>query len=201
MFWTYGPHRVTNYDVFDDAWLAMIDDENISMVYSDPPWGDGNMKYWRTINSKTTGHDYNAHSFQQLIERLMTLAKRVERYMCIETGLRFVEQWEGVLANEFPYLEKKSLVYSSKNLPNVLFISGRLPIPDIPCDGMKGYPIVKMVVSALAEKEAIILDPCCGMGYTAQAAIDTGMHFRGNEFNAARLEKTKERLQKAIGHD
>jgi hypothetical protein len=34
------------------------------------------------------------------------------------------------------------------------------------------------------------------MGYTAQAAIDNGLAFRGNELNAKRLEKTVARLSK-----
>jgi predicted methyltransferase len=39
-----------------------------------------------------------------------------------------------------------------------------------------------------------ILDPCCGMGYTAQIAIDNGMYFYGNELNAKRLQKTINRF-------
>jgi len=40
------------------------------------------------------------------------------------------------------------------------------------------------------------MDLCCGMGYTAQACVDNGLSFVGNEFNMARLQKTINRLRK-----
>jgi len=36
----------------------------------------------------------------------------------------------------------------------------------------------------------------CGMGYTAQATVDRGISFRGNELNKKRLDKTIARLSK-----
>ena len=42
------------------------------------------------------------------------------------------------------------------------------------------------------------MDLCCGMGYTAQACIDNGLKFIGNELNEKRLGKTIGRLQR--GH-
>jgi predicted methyltransferase len=45
-------------------------------------------------------------------------------------------------------------------------------------------------------KMGIVLDPMCGMGYTAQAAIKYGLAFRGNELNSVRLQKTIDRLHR-----
>ena len=44
----------------------------------------------------------------------------------------------------------------------------------------------------------VVLDPMCGMGYTAQATAGMGLTFRGNELNATRLRKTIDRLQKSL---
>jgi DNA modification methylase len=53
-----------------------------------------------------------------------------------------------------------------------------------------GADVSKNCIKAVAEEGAIVLDPCCGMGYTARAAVANKMRFRGNEFNSKRLQKT-----------
>ena len=71
--------------------------------------------------------------------------------------------------------------------------------------GTTGYTGVKAAFEPIAKlvkasnPRAIALDPCCGMGYTAQASIDFGLSFRGNELNEKRLGKTIARLEKAVG--
>lgn len=61
-----------------------------------------------------------------------------------------------------------------------------------------GYNTLKAaippLVSAIGAKT--ILDPFCGMGYTAQAAVDFDLQFFGNELNPDRLAKTEARLLK-----
>jgi DNA modification methylase len=65
------------------------------------------------------------------------------------------------------------------------------------CLNLKGLNLVKFVFTKMLPKDSsIVLDPMCGMGYTAQATVDAGLSFRGNELNQKRLEKTIKRLQK-----
>ena len=42
-----------------------------------------------------------------------------------------------------------------------------------------------------------VLDPCCGMGYTAKFALENNLIFRGNEINGKRLQCTIDKLEKA----
>ena len=59
-----------------------------------------------------------------------------------------------------------------------------------------GIQTLYNAVMPFAKPGKIILDPCCGMGYTAEVAIKSRMRFRGNELNMKRLEKTINRLKK-----
>ena len=58
-------------------------------------------------------------------------------------------------------------------------------------------PLVEYIFNYLnIPNDGICLDPMCGMGFTAQASINRGMSFYGNELNKKRLEKTILRLKK-----
>ncbi len=53
---------------------------------------------------------------------------------------------------------------------------------------------VKLVAAAIApwaEPDAILVDPCCGLGLMAKAAKKHKMRFFGNELNAARMARTQ----------
>lgn len=49
---------------------------------------------------------------------------------------------------------------------------------------------------ALGITSGIVLDPCCGKGYTARAAVAHGLTFRGNELNPERAAVTVAWLEK-----
>jgi len=66
------------------------------------------------------------------------------------------------------------------------------------CLELRGLPLVKYIFEALLSDDAqIVLDPMCGMGYTAQATVDRGICFYGNELNEKRLGKTVKRLERS----
>jgi len=64
------------------------------------------------------------------------------------------------------------------------------------CTEKEDLELVKYIFNYLEVPQGgICLDPMCGMGFTAQAAVNRGMRFFGNELNLKRLEKTKVRLK------
>ena len=92
-------------------------------------------------------------------------------------------------------------------LPLDIHILSKNPIDDYltmdffynACLGLKGYKLVDKIFKIYCPIDAqIILDPMCGMGYTAQATVDRGISFRGNELNKKRLDKTIKRLSKSV---
>ena len=45
-----GKHTVSNEDVQNVDFNKLLNGEKAHILYTDPPWGDGNMKYWCTLN-------------------------------------------------------------------------------------------------------------------------------------------------------
>lgn len=61
--------------------------------------------------------------------------------------------------------------------------------------GSIGYETVIKTMKKFQKAGGIVLDPCCGKGYSAKAALELGMKFRGNELNSKRLAETIARLK------
>lgn len=202
---SFGPHIVSNASVdhpqVDDLFA---DGRKAKIYYSDPPWGEGNTKYWATMATKNTGQTIPSIGYEALINRIMGLIKtHVYGQVFIETGLRWEEDTiQRMKAIGLSNIETARLLYNGggKKLENVIiFGSFDGSVGDLKrVAGMTGQKVAELAVAPFAEPGAILFDGCCGMGYSAAAAIAHGMEFRGNELNAVRLEKTIARLEKAL---
>lgn len=191
-------HRVTNLNVVDPGVDELFSDGRKALIlYSDPPWGEGNTKYWATMATKMTGKPHASVGYEALIGRIFDLiGKRVKGHVFIETGLR----WEDDTLRRMALVglrnvERTSLRYGG-GLENILlfgsFAGGRADLSRL--TGKSGAKVAEEAIAPLAVPGEILFDPCCGMGYSARAALLHGMEFRGNELNAKRLEKTIARL-------
>jgi len=204
---TIGRHAVTNQSIehaeVDDL-LASLMGRKVSVLYSDPPWGDGNMKYWVTMNKKMTGRDCKPLTYEQLLSRIFGFIHwHVDGHVFIETGVRWGDMLARRFVNEGLFgVSVFNLRYASGStlLQNSLVFGGTAQRHKFegldPCP-YRGADLVRRVVGHVKNPGGIVFDPCCGMGYTARAAIASGMDFIGNEFNAARLAKTVAILSRA----
>lgn len=177
-------------------------------MFSDPPWGDGNVGYWATKASKDTGREVPRISYEALISRVFDLADRyVTGYVFLETGPRWANDVAdrmgrlGLLSVESAMLRYRS---GSKWLENVIVAGakpGNAPAHLAALDavrGQHGAMVARECVRRTAAPGSVVFDPCCGMGYTARAALDNGCEFRGNELNEVRLAKTIARLEASL---
>lgn len=213
-----GPHRVRHGDAtkpLDD----LMGSDTAHILYSDPPWGEGNLKFWSKVNARMTGNEHVPATLADFFDAYFAAAhKYVTHYMLIEYGVRWRDtvQSRGIAAGFTPrgIINLKYRGGKGKGdaafLPLDLhvFTKGDLPVPEgyeAAVENSYGYdtlkravpPIVAAVRAQIGDGQPVtIMDHCCGMGYTAQAAVDNGLIFRGNEINAARLEKTLARLRK-----
>jgi hypothetical protein len=184
--------------------------DRADIMYSDPPWGEGNIRYWATMNRKMTGAEVQPAPLQSFLDAIFGIAGRyVSGFLLIEYGERWAAmiQQRGMQAGFQAHGIVKLRYRSGRDLlPLDLHLFAR-PGLNYPhgyaeaVEGSYGYDTLRRAVPPLVsavkkQMRPIILDPCCGMGYTAQAAIDNGLAFRGNELNAKRLEKTVARLSK-----
>lgn len=198
-----GKHRVRHGDINDAAGLSQLTQGVMADIfYSDPPWGSGNLKYWETMNRKmnnTTASVITTDVETFLKTVLSNAAEHTNGWVVIEYGKRWTDQVIQ-LAKEagLHYCGKVETLYSGgRPLDNIFFhTAGPRSIDLSSIHHLTGYNCVKQIFKLLKpEAGGVGMDLCCGMGYTAQACVDNGLSFIGNELNKKRLEKTIKRLQ------
>lgn len=199
-----GIHRVQHGDIMNGL-DELMEGDKADFIYSDPPWGQGNLTYWQTMNKKMTGKERNQIDYNKFIDYFFSL---MSKYAKDKVVIEYGQKWHDdivTLSERHGFIHNgscKSMYQSgSKLLPlDMHFLSKLQPYevtPDIKkdCLDLKGFALVDKIFEHLCPKNAgIVLDAMCGMGYTAQASVNRGIAFRGNELNAKRLQKTIARL-------
>lgn len=170
--------------------------ERASVVYSDPPWGEGNLKYWRTHNGQC-GHPVSWSRFLRTLTEVVASALKPGGHLFLEMGCRWVDELSRIMGEAgFPECSRWGVLYgpAKKPIPNVLWYSG----PGVTCDptGMRGEPMTRHVIDSVAEPDALVFDPCCGKGMTARCAVRAGMRFAGCELNPKRAAITEDWLRR-----
>jgi hypothetical protein len=159
------------------------------IVYSDPPWGPGNLMYWRTMNRERQRPSWDA--FLGTFCDVAVASVRPGGHVFVEMGLRWVDQLAAAMsARGLREAGRWTVRYGSPLRPNVLWYSG----PGAPCapDGMSGEPMTSHVLASVATPGALVFDPCCGRGMTARCALRAGMRFAGVELNPDRAAVTRQ---------
>lgn len=191
----FGPHAVTLGSLTGPQLDALVD-RPVDILYSDPPWGDQYLRMFATHTQKATGTRPEQPSYQALCDRYAELVERhVTEWVFIEDGIRAYKPMLEAVSPHLATVEVLPMTYGD-DLSAVLIVGRRTPgpLPELSLAGLKGLPFVKHVLRAVARPGAVVLDPCCGAGYTAKAAVFHGMTFLGNELNPARLRKTTDYL-------
>jgi hypothetical protein len=201
---TIGTHRVAVGDVQRGAVKALVDAcdaELADIVYSDPPWGEGNLRYWRTQASDPTRPVWS--EFVETWTTSVSAALRRDGALFVEMGLR----WEAGFARALEavgrplrYRWETQYKAGKKLLPVALLYSGPELRGDFNPVPLRGAALPKACVHEAARAMGLlglppvlrgsVLDPCCGKGYTARAAVAAGLHFRGIELNPKRAAVT-----------
>lgn len=199
-----GKHRLQNGDVYLGI-DRLMNGEKADFCYSDPPWGSGNLKYWKTMNEKMneTAIKPECLDVEDFLDKIFQIAKKhTKGFVVIEYGLKWQDKvMYFARKNGLHFCTKVQTLYGSgsQKLPliNMFFHTEGVQEIDVSSiHNLTGYEVVFRIFSLLNAKQNVtkVLDFCCGMGYTAQASIDNDLQFFGNELNTARLEKTVKRL-------
>jgi len=198
-----GKHRISENDIQNVDFNNLLEGKKAYILYTDPPWGDGNMKYWCTLNKRHTGKEIEAMSYKQLIQIIRKIiVNNVDGYVFLETGNKWLEETKSDLNDVLFNTETYSLQYKSgsKLLTNPVIVGSTSPNIKLPnlssLEGAIDEKSLEIAIPLLAKEGHIMLDPCCGMGNSARSAIKNNMAFVGNEFNSKRLQKTINSLKK-----
>lgn len=70
-----GKHVVTHSDLMELDINTLLEGEKVDMMYSDPPWGTGNLKYWQTMNKKMNDVERNDVDLHDFLNRIMSIAR------------------------------------------------------------------------------------------------------------------------------
>jgi|GEM_PF-5457200 len=204
-----GPHRVTNASLDHPVVDVMMEGfGDVLVLYVDPPWGDRMMKFFASLNAKQTGETVVPIPFDALLGRVFNLARRyVNGFVCMETGAAGVDGVVREFTGAGLYgIEVFQCIYDANRECDVVigatsasYADDKIKSVVSPVEGkpLKGVAVPKYILGRLGGNECGVLDPCCGMGYTAKAAVHNRMRFAGNELNAKRLQKTIDFLTKS----
>lgn len=198
-------HVVRCGDIYDDL-DELFEGQKVDIMYSDPPWGEGNLKFWQTMNHKMTGAEKKEVDLNSFINRVCDVAANYVKkggLVFIEYGCKWNDSFIEVAGQHGLKLAGKTeMLYGNPKRPLMLniftngdsdFVASKEYL-----DGIyhkHGFASLEAALGPVAEKGMKILDPCCGLGYTAKFAVKHGLTFYGNELNAKRLESTIERLK------
>lgn len=203
-----GRHRVVCGDLEStDVAQLMANTSKAAVIYSDPPWGAGNLRYWRTMNQQELEGNgpERWQRFLAAFGRTVAAHLAQDGVLFAEMGMRWENDLIGAMAGHgLLHRGIWKVQYGSPKRPNLLlaFTWPDCSKPEF-CDvnGKDGLDVVMSAVFPVRRPGGILLDPCCGLGNSAAVAMETGMVFRGMELNPARLARTVELLQKGTGAD
>lgn len=195
-----GHHRLLCGDLTDGAVSRLMGDERADVIYSDPPWGPGNQKYWHTQRERGAAPRTSWPDFLAAFARAVAAHRKPTAPVFVEMGLRWLDDLTAAMREVgLPLMGDWHITYgpTGKPLPNRLMVFGvavdvAIPVPP------HGEPITNAALSAVVNPGDIVLDPCTGLGMTARITHALGGRFRGCEMNAARLAHTEAWLRKRV---
>jgi len=195
-------HRLIHGDITISSTIeTLMSGEDADLIYSDPPWGPGNQKYWHTMNRKGSLPRTDWDHFIECFVRICALYRKQDAPVFIEMGLRWTDQLDELMRRYGMNMVKRwETYYGDKRKPNktTLALFGSelkdIMMPDPP----HGEPCTLSILKEYVKPGMIVLDPCTGLGMTARLTHTLGGTFCGSELNLKRLEKTANWLRKRV---
>jgi hypothetical protein len=172
----------------------VLQGKKADIVYSDPPWGPGNLRYWRTMNNE--GNEVNWKKFLHLFCQVVKDSTNPTSEIFVEMGTRWIDELAAEMASVgIQETQRFECSYrgGAKRYRNFLWHAGTHIVPTELNGGVK---MTMGILSAVAKDGAIVFDPCCGKGMSAKCAIKNNMKFVGIELNAKRAAMTQKILTK-----
>ena len=182
-------NKISNYDIMINDLDCLFSNPDIKAdcLYSDPPWGEANLKYWRTLNNQK-GYSVDWNLFLKRLKDIYD--KHVSGPLFIETGLRFKDDLIFYFGTPTIIFE---CLYGNPKRKNLLLCFNAKPSIDLNNKG--GVDLVYSCLSSLSFKPSVVFDPCVGLGNTAKACKKIGCNLICNELNRSRFLKTTEIME------
>lgn len=197
-----GNHRLLCGDITMGSVARVMRNERADVIYSDPPWGEGNQKYWHTIQQRGSLPRTSWDGFLDIFCKTCIAFRKPSAPVFVDMGKQWTEQLrETMRQNGLSFIRGWIVLYGNRRKPleQTLSLFGR-DVPGIiwPEEFPFGLATTRAVLNASVRPGDIVLDPCTGCGDTAKITHKLGGCFRGTELNPNRLEETAEWLRKNV---
>lgn len=187
--WKAGPHLLRCGDLLERVNQDWLIAQSPAWVYSDPPWGPGNAKFWRTANDQGDFPvDYDA-----LLEAFARVAHSASVGAFVEMGLRWQVELQRAMQPWTPH-RTWTTVYGKPPRPNLVQfyphpdLAGAVAAAEDP-SGMTGEAVTRTLLTGRVQVGDVLIDPCMGLGMTLRVGHELGALVRGNELHPARLSR------------
>jgi hypothetical protein len=184
--WTHtaSGSAVTVHDVRDHLPAHM---HGVDMLYSDPPWNQGNVNSFVTKAGKTR----YVRSFAEFLDAYFAAVALVApRVLYLEAGVKQLGDVMSRIPADFRFVENWPIRYYRKHPCCLIRAAMDIAAPFDPT-GMDDADIPLAAIQA--EAPASVADLCTGRGLTLLAAHQCGLPFHGTELNRRRLAVAIER--------
>lgn len=199
-----GAHRVQRGDALTDLPELIASAGRMpDLVYTDPPWGPGLLSAFQTMAEKKDNTTVTRHSHREFLPAfLRECARWSPNIVVVEYGIQWAREVE--LAARDAGLELVRTLQTHYGRPERpqhihIFAKGAHPpvsnalVEDVA--RLRKWRIVDRILREYVPPGGVVLDPCCGLGLTARAALENHLTFLGNELNGYRLGRTIATLQ------
>lgn len=191
-----GNHKVVCGDIMLNAYEQVMQNDKADILYSDPPWGSGNLKYWDTMNVKMNNAQSRDIGWDTFVDKFADIVNQYtheDSKVFIEMGIKFYDKVVEVFEQKtnFKFVQRFDTVYSNK-LPMIVlhFTNANQYMYDVSTiNGTTADKTVNNILEPIAKENAIVFDPCMGFGRTLRISDKYNMAFRGSELNQARIDR------------
>jgi hypothetical protein len=203
--WKVGPHLFVASDFMNSDELdKAIDrvDAPPTLVYSDPPWGQGLVNSFRT----KAGLPHAAYRWEELYRRIADLGQSRGLPVFLEGSVILSRDGSKILST-MKHRSKQvnhywPIEYANHAAAGLYYASDR-PYPpelDAVLPGAHDRHTPAMVMAAYGPT-GVVIEPCCGLGGTPYNAHLSGWGSINSELNVYRMSSALARLAKATGQE
>lgn len=197
-----GPHRLLCGDITKTGIVdTLMGGKKADVIYSDPPWGPGNQKYWHTMNKRGSKPRTSWESFLCSFASVCAQHRKPNTPVFVEMGLRWTDVLDEAMDSVgLSMTHRWVILYGPKKSPleNTVALYGTsCPLITLP-EPPYGEPVTRAILGSVVRHGDTVLDPCSGLGMTARATLLFDGVFYGSELNSDRLKRTAEWLKKKV---